>query len=335
MPRVCSLCPRVCRVRKGSRNVTESALLELYSPVMARFDNRYDEFWARLHARLAVRAQIADMAGVSQLSSFANVLRLVREAEESFGARYDRVLLARPDVLLWRHLDLRTYCADAVYVNNCDPPFHLEGCERVGVSLSHILEKNERKATRYRRERRSSCSSLCPSRDPSLARRVSFPVDHPGLADFHFVMTSRVAENFSSVVDHLDRWRELTPPPHRLGNARNYVERHLGLPLRVDHVVAGRHEEVVRENKLGARLEHYTDCCPCALGCAGHVSAPRHARRRARLEVCARNATRAAEACASIQAEANQSSRLPNLVFGKHAVRDIIKGNDVGTSDRS
>ena len=78
----------------------------------------------------------------------SRVLRMVREAEAATSARYARVYVARPDVLVWKAIDLRRYCAEHVYVNNCpkcQADFHFVATSEQAESLSKL----ERHAAKY------------------------------------------------------------------------------------------------------------------------------------------------------------------------------------------
>ena len=73
---------------------------------------------------------------------------MVREAEAATSARYARVYVARPDVLVWKAIDLRRYCAEHVYVNNCpkcQADFHFVVTSEQAESLSKL----ERHAAKY------------------------------------------------------------------------------------------------------------------------------------------------------------------------------------------
>ena len=125
----------------------QSKLLSSYHPTAARFDNEYSEVWGRGHTTSSV-AHGMKASEVSRITSASRALRLVRDAEVARGAafRYEKVYLARPDVDLWRAMDLRRYCSDRIYINNQCPPFHTHhrdapsGCWGVGFHYSRTLK---------------------------------------------------------------------------------------------------------------------------------------------------------------------------------------------------
>ena len=147
----------------------------------------------------------------SRWTSAALALRLVAEAEAARGQRYARVYLTRPDVQLWRGVDLRQYCADRVYSNHGYQPYF----QGQGVRT-----------------------------------------------DFHFVMNSSAAAAFSTVDRHLGEFAfgaGADEFPARSGKAndaiRQFVHRYVGLPYVPDHMVVGRHEELIR--KVRSRAVRY------------------------------------------------------------------------------
>ena len=64
----------------------------------------------------------------SRWQALANVLVLIGEAEDARGAAYTRIFLTRPDISLWRAVDLRRYCDDTFYLNHCFPPYWPSPC---------------------------------------------------------------------------------------------------------------------------------------------------------------------------------------------------------------
>ena len=196
----------------------QGKLLQSYHPIAARFDNEYSEIWG---PGFAASSALHGMTfpEVSRITSASRALRLVREAEEAKGKggtfRYAKVYLARPDVELWRAIDLRRYCGDVFYINNQCPPFH-----------------------KHQKGSASGC-----------------------WGDFHYVMTSDMAAAFSTIADHLTPGLSLVH-----GSLERFLATALpGVRLAPDHIVAGRHEEVIR--KIALRKKHYLSCCSCATGC--------------------------------------------------------------------
>lgn len=209
-------------------------LLNLYRPVASRFDDAYLRIWRRRIDRI-IKGRNASAGGfstpaveVSRYVSAAAALRLVQEAEDARGSPYAAIYLTRPDVLLWAKVDLRTYCVDeAVYTNNCHPPFHV------------------------------------------------FHGKHGCPADFHFVLSSPSARRFSTITDHMAEYDYFAESPKGFDDSKNrlmmrFVRDVVGVQVRHDHVVAARHEEVMR--KVHQQKDWYADWCRA---CASVPAMPR------------------------------------------------------------
>ena len=107
----------------------QARLLELYDPVSARFDSHYEAVWQPGFASLAA-SRGSDQHGhhmlerhESRWSAMAHVLGMIIEAGAARGTEYARIYLTRPDIAIWRPVDLRRYCDDTFYLNNCFPPY--------------------------------------------------------------------------------------------------------------------------------------------------------------------------------------------------------------------
>lgn len=85
----------------------EEALVRLYKPVMWKFEDnrRYAD---------AIRSGVTSPAEFGQLSS---VLSMGKSLELIEG-NYDRIIMIRPDVLLWKDMILHEYDRNVIYVNN-------------------------------------------------------------------------------------------------------------------------------------------------------------------------------------------------------------------------
>ena len=188
-----------------SREV-QSRMLSLYEPIAARFDGSFARIWGAAEALQQVTARASEQgrlgAGAdlaSRWRSAALVLGMVAEAERAMGRAYSKVVLTRPDISLWRRIDLRRYCTDRVYVTHCFAPYFSPPCQ----------------------------------------------------ADFHFVMTSTQARHFAKGASSLLPMR-LARLPHNASKEKNdvlreYVREFVGVALVADHVVVGRHVEVLRK----------------------------------------------------------------------------------------
>jgi hypothetical protein len=85
----------------------EDSLVDLYKPLKWKFEDN------RLYAD-AIRAGVTTPAEFAQLSS---VLSMGKSLELIDGD-YDRIIMIRPDVLLWKDMRLHEYDTNAIYVNN-------------------------------------------------------------------------------------------------------------------------------------------------------------------------------------------------------------------------
>lgn len=174
----------------------QATLLRLYRPISARFDPKY-EVWAAQYQRRGRKHSIPEKEE-SRWASIATVLAMVAEVESARDVPYTHIYVTRPDVGMWRDVDLRRYCtSDTFYFNNCFPPFWMSQCQ----------------------------------------------------ADFHFVMNSALAREFSRIVDHFDtKVAHFTGRQGHLTNdeIKRFV-RTLGFKSTGDHVVVQRHEEVLRK----------------------------------------------------------------------------------------
>lgn len=84
----------------------ENELVRLYNPVRWKFeDNRiYND---------EIRKGIPDSSQFGQLSSVLSMKKSLELVDDS----YDRIILVRPDVLLWKDMNLSEYEKDVIYVN--------------------------------------------------------------------------------------------------------------------------------------------------------------------------------------------------------------------------
>lgn len=123
----------------------QAALLQLYKPTAARFNGGYARMWGPGLKATAAKLHMS-AAEASRWASAAAALQLVREAEVARGRRYTRIMLSRPDMHLWRAVQLPSYCADRVYVNICGPPYHRRDCA-ADFHLVFSSENAERFAT--------------------------------------------------------------------------------------------------------------------------------------------------------------------------------------------
>ena len=88
----------------------EESLVKLYNPKLWKFeDNRqYNE---------EIRRGILAPCNFGQLSSVLSMKKSIELMEDS-GIHYDRVILFRPDVLIWKDMLLNEYDQNYIYVNN-------------------------------------------------------------------------------------------------------------------------------------------------------------------------------------------------------------------------
>jgi hypothetical protein len=99
----------------------ETELLNLYNPVKYKFENN-DDYTNELESykkyiknvsKFELRKNRKKYLGqMSQALSIKKVIELVEESESS----YDQIILYRPDVLLWKDMDLKKYDTDKIYV---------------------------------------------------------------------------------------------------------------------------------------------------------------------------------------------------------------------------
>lgn len=91
-----------------------SSLEYLYRPVASLFEDNEtyaDEILSRC-------AEPRDFSGVSHALSIKRVIQLKEEYERHKGFSYDMVVLYRPDVLIWKNMDLSSYdISEGVFVN--------------------------------------------------------------------------------------------------------------------------------------------------------------------------------------------------------------------------
>ena len=107
----------------------ESEIIELYGPKSHLFESNTiynEEITSRCNNEL-------DFPGISQALTMKKVLELKEEYEKSNGFEYDRVILYRYDVLLWKNivLDVDYKNLNSIYVNEysegddgCNGDFH-------------------------------------------------------------------------------------------------------------------------------------------------------------------------------------------------------------------
>lgn len=100
----------------------QTQILQLFRPTAVAFDGSYARFWGPAYRRRGGSSKKA--AELSRWSSAVAALNLVNRAETMAQAPYDLIYLSRVDVLLWRDVDLRRYCRDAVYASSCRPEIH-------------------------------------------------------------------------------------------------------------------------------------------------------------------------------------------------------------------
>lgn len=188
----------------------------LYQPINSTFVSHYVRDLQPIYQQKALETATSETA-VSRWSSMAAALGMVTAAEHTRGNAYayDFVYVTRPDVLLWKDVDLRRYCANAVYQSNCKPPFF------------------------HRTQWWNSDDEGCPS-------------------DFHFVMTSAMARKFSTAVDHLSQYYFQNEENNEYAR---FVRDVVGVPLAQDHVVIGRHEELLRKDPHGEMEAMWKRCC--------------------------------------------------------------------------
>lgn len=103
----------------------DTELSELYKPRAALFESNQVH---KAHIESLCVAP-SDFGGISQALSMKKSLGLMHAWEQKLGKTYDMVILYRPDVFLWKDMNLSNYRMDdvTIYVNahdNCDGDFH-------------------------------------------------------------------------------------------------------------------------------------------------------------------------------------------------------------------
>lgn len=93
----------------------QNELINLYNPIKSQFENNdyYLEEFEQAKKYFRMRAPLKTISQMSQALSIKKVIELIEHSEKS----YDQVILYRPDVLLWKDMDLRKYDIDKIYVN--------------------------------------------------------------------------------------------------------------------------------------------------------------------------------------------------------------------------
>lgn len=95
----------------------EPNLVELYKPKAVLFEdnNIYrDEILISLQK---TNRPINDFGTTSQLLALSKSIKLLKDYVELNNSTYDYVICYRPDVLIWKNMDLGTYLNDKIYVN--------------------------------------------------------------------------------------------------------------------------------------------------------------------------------------------------------------------------
>ena len=190
----------------------QSRLLSLYRPIAATFYGKYARVWGSQYKRLSTQVKVSDHE-ISHWTSVAMALQLVRQAELALGWRYDRIYLTRPDLQLWRGIDIRRYCPDRIYQNNGFPPY-FPG--RGAIADFHFVMNS------------------------SSAEAFSHIAEH--FAEFEFG-----AHNWGGrpgVGEFSGKAQDMMAA---------FVKQYVGVPLVPDHIVPGRHEAVSRKVKQSVR----------------------------------------------------------------------------------
>lgn len=100
-------------------------LLKLYEPVASRFDDQ--GAWISIMERAIkichhlwpnIKGIVPEVHSLSQYMSVHLVLDLVRTNEQLRGRRYDRIVVARPDALIHREIQLAWYPVDLATFHN-------------------------------------------------------------------------------------------------------------------------------------------------------------------------------------------------------------------------
>ncbi len=101
----------------------EKQLSDLYRPVVSRFEDN-SKYKAEFESKIKSTDQFSQ---VSQAYAIQRVVELMEIHSKEKGTQYDYVIIVRPDVLLWKDIDLSKYKKDRIYVNdhpNRDGDFH-------------------------------------------------------------------------------------------------------------------------------------------------------------------------------------------------------------------
>ena len=226
-------------------------LLDLYQPVSARFDNEYNRVWRPRISRIVGGRNASGFATpiveVSRFISASIALGLMASAEDARGSTYLAVYLTRPDVLLWATVDLRTYC----------------------VAEGVVYTNN------------------CHPPYHRLHGKLGCP------ADFHFVLNSSAARRFATITEHFAEYDFFAESARGFDDSKNrLLSRFLrevvrAKDVRSDHVVAGRHQEVLRKGAQTGKFSYARWCTCNPLHCrhfplaeVGNATRPRALRRR-------------------------------------------------------
>lgn len=201
-------------------------MLELYQPVSARFDDAYNRIWRPRIERIVAGRNASGFATpiveVSRYVSASVALGLMAQAEDARGSAYHAVYLTRPDVLLWAPVDLRSYC----------------------VAGGMVYTNN------------------CHPPYHKLHGKLGCP------ADFHFVLNSSAARRFVTITEHFGAYDFFAESAYGFDDSKNrlmarFLREVVGAEgVAADHVVAGRHEEVMRKGALW-RKSNYARWCAC------------------------------------------------------------------------
>lgn len=105
----------------------QSLLLKLYRPVDYEFEGNYHSVSSR-YKELSKRTRIPEKE-VSRWASIASVLSMIRNHQSKSGITYSHIYLTRPDIGIWKDIDVRKYCTEVFYFNNCFPPYWQYQCQ--------------------------------------------------------------------------------------------------------------------------------------------------------------------------------------------------------------
>tara|TARA_B110001469_G_C9641161_1_gene322539 strand:+ start:12 stop:761 length:750 start_codon:yes stop_codon:yes gene_type:complete len=90
----------------------EEDLINLYKPKKTLFEDQ------RQYTDLINRNKIGRYAYTAQKLSIQKSLEIMLEYTNKNNIKYDRVIIYRPDVLLWKDMKLSNYNKDIIYVNH-------------------------------------------------------------------------------------------------------------------------------------------------------------------------------------------------------------------------